>query len=533
MCQAVNRKRQYLHRRLINWTIGNHIMSQLIPFVVLFCWSLSAKAAAEARLSFEQARQAVLNAEEELMTGGHTFLNDQESKVDDLFMQYKLGELSQGFRNAEQNAAALHFFKAKQLIDRSSVFRFLQQMPKGALLHLHNTAAVSSRWVVQNMSYMQGLLRCTNAAGLSILSFRRLPKQHGCQSQYVLVSDERRNSIDPALYDQNFERLTNLYTPVPEFEYPTITAVWNKFQDMFTTLGDALCYLPVFRAYHWQLLEELYNDNVMYVEIRTSLKELYDASGRTFPKEQTVRELAAIDEKFRRLHPNFLGMKIINAVFRATSLEEIQNRIQYFRQLHQQFPNFVVGFDLVGQEDKGKPLYSFLPALQDLPPTARFFFHAGETNWFGASTDINLLDALLLNTTRIGHGYALAKHPILMNAVKTRDIAVEVSPISNQVLHLVWDMRNHPGAQYLALNVPIVICNDDPGFWNAKGLSYDFYYAIMSLAPNNAGLRLLKTLVWNSVRYSLLEEGERRRAYELLEKSWSRFIDKVLQGSVF
>lgn len=55
----------------------------------------------------------------------------------------------------------------------------------------------------------------------------------------------------------------------------------------------------------------------------------------------------------------------------------------------------------------------------------------------------------------------------------------------------------------------------------------------MSLAPNNAGLRLLKTLVWNSVRYSTLTEEEQTRAFKILELSWSRFIDDVLEGSVF
>jgi len=55
-------------------------------------------------------------------------------------------------------------------------------------------------------------------------------------------------------------------------EYPTITEVWDRFQDMFDVLGDAITYLPAFRAYHWQMLEELYNDNVMYAEIRTSCK---------------------------------------------------------------------------------------------------------------------------------------------------------------------------------------------------------------------------------------------------------------------
>ncbi|KAI8044491.1 hypothetical protein M5D96_000660 [Drosophila gunungcola] len=494
-------------------------MKLLVFWLVLLISQLQIQA--QTQLSYEQARQAVLTAEEELMTGGHTYLNTQEAKVDDIFMEYKLGELAQGFRNAEQNAAALHFFKAKPLIDRSGVFRFLQKMPKGSVLHLHNSASVSSKWVVDDLSYMSGLLRCTTATGRSVLTFRRSPQKHKCQSQYVRVSDERRNSLDRQVYDRNFERLINLYTPVPELEYPTITHVWDRFQDMFDVLGDAITFLPAFRSYHWQMLEELYNDNIMYAEIRTSCKT------------RTIRELYDLNEKFVKLHPDFLGFKVIIAVYRGYEMDQLKENVEEFRKIHQALPHFVVGFDLVGQEDKGKPLYSLLPALKDLPPTARLFLHGGETNWFGASTDINLLDALLLNTTRIGHGYALAKHPILLNAVKTRQIAVEVSPISNQVLHLVWDLRNHPGAQYLALDVPVVICNDDPGFWNAKGLSYDFYYAIMSLAPNNAGLRVLKSLVWNSVRYSTLTEEEKSRAFQILELSWQRFIDKVLQGKVF
>jgi len=44
------------------------------------------------------------------------------------------------------------------------------------------------------------------------------------------------------------------------------------------------------------------------------------------------------------------------------------------------FPEFVVGFDLVGQEDKGRPLYEQLPALKELPPNSRLFLHAGETS---------------------------------------------------------------------------------------------------------------------------------------------------------
>lgn len=144
-----------------------------------------------------------------------------------------------------------------------------------------------------------------------------------------------------------------------------------------------------------------------------------------------------------------------------------------------------------------------------------------------------MLDALLLNTTRIGHGYALMKHPILWNTVKKRDIAVEVSPISNQVLHLVSDLRNHPGSLFLSQNIPIVICNDDPGFWNAKGVSYDFYYTFMSLAAYNSDLRTLKKLVWNSIRYSVLNESEKNVAFKMIQNQWNSFIDEIISNQIY
>jgi len=40
----------------------------------------------------------------------------------------------------------------------------------------------------------------------------------------------------------------------------------------------------------------------------------------------------------------------------------------------------VIGFDLIGQEDTGDPLNKYMNQLSDLPSTANYFFHAGETS---------------------------------------------------------------------------------------------------------------------------------------------------------
>jgi hypothetical protein len=43
---------------------------------------------------------------------------------------------------------------------------------------------------------------------------------------------------------------------------------------MFNTVGDILTYAPVYKDYHYQMLQELYDDGIMYVELRTSLHDV-------------------------------------------------------------------------------------------------------------------------------------------------------------------------------------------------------------------------------------------------------------------
>jgi len=40
---------------------------------------------------------------------------------------------------------------------------------------------------------------------------------------------------------------------------------------MFNVVGSFLDYLPTYKAYHQRILEELYEDNVMYLEMRTGM----------------------------------------------------------------------------------------------------------------------------------------------------------------------------------------------------------------------------------------------------------------------
>lgn len=127
--------------------------------------------------------------------------------------------------------------------------------------------------------------------------------------------------------------------------------------------------------------------------------------------------------------------------------------------------------------------------------------------------------------------YALTKHPLLWDMVKQLGIAVEICPISNQVLGLVNDIRNHPAASLFASGSPVVVSNDDPALWGTRGLSYDFYEAFMGMMSARSDLRSLKKLALNSLTYSGLNSSQKQDAITRWQAKWDAFVEKLAESS--
>lgn len=458
---------------------------------------------------YHATRARIIQRERELALGGDIHLTPIEETCNEKLLKMKRRELY----DSNYQPWTKNFLSVREYIENSEVFRFIKKVPKGGSLHSHLYASASYNYTVNDLLTEDNLYVCELDGKTKLKFLRDNVSNPNCE----LLADKRKMD--------DFANWLDAHLLVANVADGNVN-VWDSFRKIFTFTYDLYSYIDVLKKYINRVLLEHYADNVTYVEVRSPFVPMYDLNGTIYEPVDFVEILWKSAEDFKKEHPDFIGMKLIYAQYRGTDVETIKENLNKLKIVMRKFPNFVAGVDFVGFEEEAT-LSSFIEELKGAAADLNFYFHAGETNRQGAPVDLNLIDAVIFNSKRIGHAYALPKHPYLMEKTKTQNIAIEVCPISNQVLGLVTDLRNHPAAYLIAHGYPMVICNDDPGNWGAEGLSYDWYLAFMAMSGENCGLELLKKFAMNSLQYSALNKEEKRTALDSWNKKWIKFVEDV------
>ncbi|XP_017784587.1 PREDICTED: adenosine deaminase CECR1-like [Nicrophorus vespilloides] len=482
-------------------------MTGLVRLLLFLCFASICK---NAWCDYGHRRDEIIANEKHMAVGGKVKLTKEESIVNDQLLNMKQSE----FQHFE---VPVTFPQLKWKLEDSKVLHFIKDLPKGASLHNHMLAATSLDYLIQNITYRDNLYACENFNENKFkLKFFQVPNS---DCNWKSVAELRRTNKN---YDAYLVEKLSIDSPKSSREAA------QKLSTYFTAVFDMLTYRQVFEEYFYQAMMELYEDKVIYAEFRGVFMELYELNGTVWDPMTSLRIMQNTVQKFvTDSNGKFLGAKYIFAVYRKISRDKL---LEYKMQLNEavmRYPNFIAGFDLIGYEDAGWPLKNFTRELKN--PSVPYYFHAGETNWYGNEADNNILDAILLGAKRLGHAFSLAKHPRLMQMVKQEHIGLEISPISNQMLGFISDFRNHPGAVYIANGLPVIICNDDPTLWKTKSLLYDWYIVFMAMTNKDAGMETLKEFALNSLYHSSLKGSEKTRALKIFDDQWQQFVQQWLR----
>ncbi|CAH2093627.1 unnamed protein product [Euphydryas editha] len=470
-------------------------------------------------------RNNLLQEELNMMFGSDIMLSDSEEQANKIIMELKTKEIDYGFGNPHHFNFSKHFFEYNDEVKDTELFKLIKAMPKGAMLHAHDTGILSPDYVLA-LTYKDNLFVCFEEDNINFLFSLETPTA-SCKTVWQSLKEARYSSGNIEKFDAALRKYFTLVIKNPNQVYTDINAVWSKFQQYFIVTTPLFSFKPIWEQYFYDTLKALRDDNVMYLEIRSVLPTLYDLHGSKYDTIDTAASYKKVLDEFMEDYPDFIGAKLIYAPLRSVDNNTVKEYLKIARELKKKFPDFFAGFDLVGQEDLGAPTKEFLQTLYEAKDEFEYFFHAGETNWYGTSSDENLADAIILNTRRIGHAFAITKHPLLIEEARKKDIAFEVNVVSNKVLKLVEDIRNHPLAVFLAQNLTVVISSDDPGLWEAEPLTHDFYVTFIGVASRHADIKLLKKLALNSLYYSTYHNKD-KMVYEF-EKRWTKFINTIVQ----
>lgn len=133
-----------------------------------------------------------------------------------------------------------------------------------------------------------------------------------------------------------------------------------------------------------------------------------------------------------------------------------ERNTQLFEEIHNLQIELVSGIDVAGDEGNFPNECVESAVRTGVASGMQLTMHSGETGSYE-----NVLTAIALGATRIGHGVAIQNNVGAIASVKDRDILLELCPTSNLQTGAVTGWDDYPLRTFLDQNIPISINTDN------------------------------------------------------------------------
>ncbi|NSW45393.1 MAG: hypothetical protein HPY79_06235 [Bacteroidales bacterium] len=299
-----------------------------------------------------------------------------------------------------------------------------------------------------------------------------------------------------------FKKKTDLLEKIIFGEYQQSNKYRNIGIESYERLGDLQgsgllqSKESIVEACHY-LIDYCKQHNIKYLELRCSPVN-YTMGG--LKEDEIVLILHNEFEKCR----NIVDIRLIIIGSRHGDANVFRRHVtltqNFLRDVR--YKNFIVGFDVAGNEAKKSPKQLREELLPLMKECVRFTIHAGENQPVE-----NIWEAVYeLNADRIGHGLTLLKNKELLDRFRDKNIFIELCPSSN---YQICDFENneYPLKKYFEEGLKITINTDNPGI-SRTNITNEYYFA-SKIADLNK-IQIIQ-LIRNSIQGTFLPKNEKKK----------------------
>lgn len=449
----------------------------------------------------------------------------------------------------EQKAAAAF---ARIRTNPLELHSFLENMPKGADLHLHLLGSIYAETFIRDAAEDN---LCVDTAALTLVpnngTTRSIPPQPVCGDKATAVSNA---FTDQSLYTDLVDAFS-LRSFVPSAgisAHDQFFETFSRFQriNVQKHMGEWLDEVARRAAsQNEQYLEVMHTPDFSQaakIGYETGWGGSFAATRDALLAKGLRENVAANRRELDDAESQRLRLEHCSAPNREPAC---QVEIRYLFQVLRGFPpqqvfaqtllGFelasvdprVVGINLVMPEDWYLPITQYhwqmemLDYLHSVYPKVHISLHAGELAPGlvpPADLKFHIREAVELgHAERIGHGASVMyeRDPYgLLREMRTRHIMVEINLTSNdKILGIAG--KNHPLPIYLAQHVPVALSTDDEGV-SRIDLTHEYVRAVTDFGLSYADL---KSMVQTGIEHSFLSPADKARQQSELEERFRAF----------
>lgn len=355
-------------------------------------------------------------------------------------------------------AAALATARETSAVDLDAVRRdgrvaeFCAEMPRAAILHVHPSGTRNFTTIVEMLVELDPIVNGTEL--LAKANDGKLTTLYPSEIVALEALPVQRYSQFDAAGRYTIEQL--LFLPAePE------THDFTRFEALFE-IGDVLL--------EQDESKDVYLEEKTFVDFSRRASEL-GVSYVEFTKVEIPPTRAALD-RFAELRDLILAKTGVIARFNFAFVRTIDpptlnaGWVKDLLALVEEQPEAaMVGIDLLANEVNttalatGSGIYApVLAARQAGRIDFESTMHAGELG------DVrNVRDAIIMGSTRIGHGVQLQEDVVSLEYARREKIGTVCSLKSNRLLQVWYDYGTHPFLKFLRLGMPVSLSTDDEG----------------------------------------------------------------------